>query len=73
MTRKEFKELANLVIELNVNFPFSGEIVSFVEERIVKLVKKQPNFSWLKWDRYIKIQISKKMVNKELTNMRSLR
>ena len=66
MIKQEFKQMADLIVESNCKFPFSGEIVNFAEKRIKKIVNKEPTFNALKWDRYIATKISKIMVRKKL-------
>jgi len=63
MTKKEFQQLADFVGDLNVEFPFSGEIVQWVEKRIESIVRKEKTFDRKKWDKHIARRISDKMTD----------
>ena len=62
MTEKDFKRMAELLIELNCEFPFDGQVIKFVEKKIKEHLLTKPKFNALKWNRYINEQISKRMV-----------
>lgn len=66
MAKEDFKWLADLIVDINMSFPWSGEIVDAVEQKIMNKLKKEPAFDYLKWKRYISNQISKKMVENKL-------
>ena len=66
MTKKDFKEFADLMVDINISFPFSGEIVNKMQEKIGKILRKNLTFDCLKWDRYIVNQVSKKMIEDKL-------
>ena len=67
ITRKQIIKLADLIIDISVEFPNSGTVINYVEQKIKKIISRDnTKFNPLRFDRYIQEQICKKLMDKKL-------
>ncbi len=64
MTRKDYVQFANKVVELKTEFPTSAFPQMF-EDHVLEVFKREPTFSLSKWKAYI----SRKMDKKNIDNL----
>jgi hypothetical protein len=66
MNRKAFVALADIVVELNIRYPFSGEIVNYTEIKLLQFLRDYDTFDKKKWDTYINKQIKEKFDGRDI-------
>jgi hypothetical protein len=60
MTRKDFQELATIIVRTKKKYPMSHSIISFVDNQLKEACyNTNPRFSDEKWDRFIEKRLQK--------------
>jgi len=55
MTKKDFKKFAEMIVELEKNYPDKNISIEQIENRIVKILTQDNyRFDWDKWESYKK-------------------
>ena len=60
MTRKGFRKLADVIVELDLKYPNAVGVVKRTKIRILDVLRQEANFVEYKWEAYITKQIADK-------------